>query len=138
LAAAIKDSLLVYGKARSFDSLLIARHGRILLDTYYTPYTAEIPHIANSVTKAVSGTLIAIALREGLLDNLDNPVLEFFKDRKIANVDDRKRAMTVRHLLDMTSGFVWDEGLEDARAQSLTDMGRSADWLQFTLYRLAA
>jgi CubicO group peptidase (beta-lactamase class C family) len=127
--------LVAYGKARSFDSLLIARHGRIVLDAYYTPYTAEIPHIANSVTKAVTGTLIAIALNEGLLDSLDHPVLEFFKDRKIANIDDRKRAMTVRHLLDMTSGFEWDEGLEGGRAQSLTGMGRSADWVQFILDR---
>jgi hypothetical protein len=86
-----------------------------------------------AVTKAVTGTLIAIALKEGLLDSLDHPVLEFFKDRKIANVDDRKRAMTVRHLLDMTSGFEWEEGLEDGRAQSLTEMGRSADWGQFIL-----
>jgi CubicO group peptidase (beta-lactamase class C family) len=127
--------LVAYGKARSFDSLLIARHGRIVLDAYYAPYTAEIPHIANSVTKVVTGTLIAIALKEGLLDSLDHPVLEFFKDRKIADVDDPKRAMTVRHLLDMTSGFEWDEGLEGGRAQSLTDMGRSADWVQFILDR---
>jgi len=127
--------LVAYGKARSFDSLLIVRHGRIVLDAYYAPYTAEIPHIANSVTKAVTGTLIAIALKEGLLDSLDHPVLEFFKDRKITNVDDRKRAMTVRHLLDMTSGLGWDEGLEGGRAQSLTDVGRSADWVQFILDR---
>jgi CubicO group peptidase (beta-lactamase class C family) len=127
--------LVAYGKARSFDSLLIVRHGRIVLDAYYAPYTAEIPHIANSVTKAVTGTLIAIALKEGLFDSLDHPVLEFFKDRKIANADDRKRAMTVRHLVDMTSGFEWDEGFEGGRAQSLTDMGRSADWVQFILDR---
>ena len=127
--------LVAYGKARSFDSLLIVRHGRIVLDAYYAPYTAEIPHIANSVTKAVTGTLIAIALKEGLLDSLDHPLLEFFKDRKITNVDDRKRAMTIRHLLDMTSSLGWDEGLEGGRAQSLTDMGRSADWVQFILDR---
>jgi hypothetical protein len=58
--------LVAYGKAHSFDSLLIARHGRIVLDAYHEPYTAEIPHIANSVTKVVTGTLIAIALKEGL------------------------------------------------------------------------
>jgi len=127
--------LVAYGKARSFDSLLIVRHGRIVLDASYAPYTPEIPHIANSVTKAVTGTLIAVALKEGLLDSLDHPVLEIFKDRTIANVDDRKRSITVRHLLDMTSGFEWDEGFEGGRAQSLTDMGRSADWVQFILDR---
>jgi CubicO group peptidase (beta-lactamase class C family) len=96
--------LVAYGKARSFDSLLIARHGRIVLDAYYAPYTAEIPHIANSVTKAVTGTLIAFALKEDLLDSLDHPALEFFNGRKIANVDESKRAMTVQHLLNIAAG----------------------------------
>jgi hypothetical protein len=33
----------------------------------------------------------------------------------------------------MTSGFEWDEGIERGRAQSLFDMSRSADWVQFIL-----
>jgi hypothetical protein len=36
--------LVAFGTTRSFDSLLIARHGRIVLDAYYAPYTADIPH----------------------------------------------------------------------------------------------
>jgi hypothetical protein len=35
--------LIDYGTTRRFDSLLIARHGRIVLDAYYAPYTAEFP-----------------------------------------------------------------------------------------------
>src|SRR5215475_3043664 len=45
--------LVAFGRTRSFDSLLIARHGRIVLDAYYAPYTADIPHVLNSSTKAV-------------------------------------------------------------------------------------
>src|SRR5258708_2969199 len=39
--------LVAYGTSRSFDSLLIARHGRIVLDAYYAPYSADIPHVIN-------------------------------------------------------------------------------------------
>src|SRR6266576_4326535 len=53
--------LLDFGTARSLDSLLLVRHGRIVLDAYYAPYTADIPHLINSATKAVVGTLVAIA-----------------------------------------------------------------------------
>src|SRR5262245_2970408 len=35
--------LVAFGRTRSFDSFLIARHGRIVLDAYYAPYTADIP-----------------------------------------------------------------------------------------------
>jgi hypothetical protein len=32
--------LVAFGKTRSFDSLLIVRHGRVILDAYYAPPTA--------------------------------------------------------------------------------------------------
>jgi CubicO group peptidase (beta-lactamase class C family) len=127
--------LVAFGKTRSFDSLLLVRHGRIILETYYAPYSADIPHAINSATKAVVGSLIGIALNDGLLDGLEHPVLEFFPDRPIENLDERKKAITIQHLLDMTSGFEWDEGFEGGREQSLTDMARSPDWIKFVLDR---
>jgi CubicO group peptidase (beta-lactamase class C family) len=127
--------VLAFGKTRSFDSLLVVRHGRLVLDAYYAPYSADIPHAINSSTKAVVGNLVSIALKDGLLDSLDHPVLDFFHDRPIENVDDRKKAITVQNLLDMTSGLDWDEGIGDGPNQSLTDLGRSADWIKFILDR---
>jgi CubicO group peptidase (beta-lactamase class C family) len=127
--------LVQFGSSRSFDSLLLVRHGRIVLDAYYAPYSADIPHVINSATKAVIGTLIAIAVKDGLLDSPDHPMLDFFADRSIANVDDKKKAITVQHLLDMTSGFDWEEGIEGGREQSLIDFGRSSDQIKFVLDR---
>jgi len=127
--------LVAFGATRSFDSLLIARHGRIALDTYYAPYTSDIPHAINSSTKAVIGTLIAILHKEGLLDRLDHPMLDFFPNRLFANLDERKRAITVQHLLNMTSGLDWDEGAEGGPEQSLIELGRSPNWTQFILDR---
>ena len=126
--------LVEFGTTRSFDSLLIARHGRIVLDAYYAPYAADIPHITNSTTKAVIGTLTAIASRDGLLDSTDHPMLDFFADRSIANVDERKKAITVQNLLDMTSGLDWEEPLS-GRPVSLIATERSPDWIKFILDR---
>lgn len=126
--------LVAYGTGRKFDSLLIARHGKIVLDTYYAPYSAEIPHIINSATKAVIGTLAAMAMKDGLLDSTDHPVLDFFADRDIANVDDRKKAITVQHLLDMTSGIYWREPT-DGPPVTFFEMERSRDWTGFVLDR---
>ncbi|HEY7958704.1 MAG TPA: serine hydrolase domain-containing protein [Sphingomicrobium sp.] len=127
--------LLAFGRTRSFDSLLIARHGRIVLDAYYTPYTADIPHVLNSSTKGVVSSLIAMVRKDGLLDSFDHPVLDLFADQNAANVDDKKKAMTVQHLLDMTSGFDWDEGYQGGKEQSLVELRRSADWVKFILDR---
>ena len=42
------------------DSLLIARHGKIVLDAYYAPYQPNITHDLRSVTKSIVSTLTAI------------------------------------------------------------------------------
>jgi CubicO group peptidase (beta-lactamase class C family) len=49
------------------DSLLVVRHGRIVLEATYAPFRAGLKHRINSVTKLVIGTLIGIALNEGVL-----------------------------------------------------------------------
>jgi len=127
--------LVAYGASNSFDSLLVVRHGRIVTEAYYAPYTADIPHQIFSSTKAVTGTLLGMVYNDGLLDRLDHPMLDFFADRQVANVDDRKKAITVQNLLDMTSGLDWDQGFEGGKQQSMNDLYRSSNWTQFVLDR---
>ena len=117
------------------DSLLVVRHGKIVLEAYYAPYSAGILHTANSVTKAVVGTLVAIASNDGLLDNLNHRVIDFFDRRSMAKVDSRKEAITVQNLLDMTSGLEWSEPLTEPRPLSMIEMERSSDWVKFILDR---
>jgi CubicO group peptidase (beta-lactamase class C family) len=127
--------LVGYGASHSFDSLLVVRHGRIVTEAYYAPYMAGIAHNLFSATKAVTGTLLGMVYKDGLLDRLDHPMLDFFADRHIANVDDRKRAITVQNLLDMTPGLDWDQGFEGGSQQSMFDLARSSNWTQFILDR---
>jgi CubicO group peptidase (beta-lactamase class C family) len=91
------------------DSLMIIRHGRIVAEAYYAPYVAGISHDLRSVTKSIVSTLTAIEVKNGLLDSVDHPILDFFPDKNISNVDENKKAMTVQTLLDMTSGIEWKE-----------------------------
>ena len=97
-----------WAKAERVDSLLVVRHGKIVLDAYYAPFKPGIRHNLYSATKGFVGTLTAIAVRDHLLDSVDHPVLDFFQDKAVVHVDDRKKAITVQHLLDVTSGFEWD------------------------------
>jgi CubicO group peptidase (beta-lactamase class C family) len=127
--------LVAFGGSHSFDSVLVVRHGRIVTEAYYAPYTADIPHEIFSSTKAVTGTLLGMVYKDGLLDRLDHPMLDFFADRHVANVDDRKKAIAVQNLLDMTSGLDWDQGFEDGKEQSRIDLERSSNWTQFILDR---
>jgi CubicO group peptidase (beta-lactamase class C family) len=88
---------------------VIVRHGKIVTEVYYAPYAAGITHDLRSVTKSVVGTLVAIALQHGMLDSVNHPIIDFFSGESITNIDSNKEAMTVQHLLDMTSGIAWRE-----------------------------
>jgi CubicO group peptidase (beta-lactamase class C family) len=111
------------------------RHGYIVVEAHYAPFRPGLKHVVNSVTKGVVSTLTGIALKDGTLSGLDQPVLEFFPDRTTANVDARKKAMTLESLLDMTSGLAWQEPLTNAAPESMLQMERSADWVGFILDR---
>ena len=127
--------LLDFGTTYSFDSLLVARHGLLVLDAYYAPYSANAPHAVNSTTKSVVATLIAMLHADGVLDSLDHRVLDYFPDRDFAYGDDNlddKRAITVQSLLNMTSGLAWQEGPGD-NWWSLRELQRSRDWVRFIL-----
>jgi CubicO group peptidase (beta-lactamase class C family) len=124
--------LIEFGAFNDMDSVLVTRHGRIVLEATYAPFRAGLKHRVYSVTKFVISTLVGMALADGLLDSTDRRVVDFFADRTIANLDDAKKAITVRQLLDMTSGLTWQEGLSGA-SESYIAMTRSPDWQQFIL-----
>ncbi|MGA2041800.1 MAG: serine hydrolase [Roseiarcus sp.] len=132
-SAALARLVEAVGGSRQ-DSLLIVRHGRIVVEAYYAPFAADIRHDLRSVTKSVIGTLTAIAIREGLLDSVDHPILDLFADKDIGAVDERKKAITVQHLLDMTSGLDWREQAYTPD-ETLAQMYLSADRAAFVLGR---
>lgn len=91
-------------------SLLIARHGRLVVEEYFDGWTAEQPHTLQSVTKSFASALVGIAIDRGVFTGVDERVLDFFPDvRRIENLDDRKRAITIEDLLTMRSGTDYNE-----------------------------
>ncbi len=93
-------------------------------------------HTMQSVTKTVLSITIGVAVARGDFPDLDTPILKFFDEAKIANVDARKRRITIRHLLTMTAGLEWHEDLPFADpANSAHAMEASFDWAQYTIDR---
>jgi CubicO group peptidase (beta-lactamase class C family) len=93
-------------------------------------------HSLQSVTKTVTSVIIGAAVARGEFPSIDTPVLAFFDTTRVANIDERKRRLTVRHLLTMTAGIDWNESLpySDPR-NAAVQMEASADWVEFTVNR---
>jgi CubicO group peptidase (beta-lactamase class C family) len=90
------------------DAVMIVRHGHIVAEAYYAPYRADLRHQLFSATKSVLSTVAGIAVGDGKF-KLDDKVVGFFPKEIIDNNDAKKQAMAVRHLLQMTTGFNWEE-----------------------------
>lgn len=117
------------------DSVLIIRHGYLIYESNFNPdYGVNTIHILHSVSKSFTSAIIGVAIDKGLI-SLDDKVVDFFPERTIQNLDSRKQAMTIEHLLTMTAGFQWDEwswSYDDPR-NDLHQMRSASDPYQFLL-----
>ena len=92
---------------KDIHSVLLWRHGKLIFEHYFAPYTASTPHSMYSCSKTFTSMLIGIAQEKGLL-SIHDPLLKYFPDVEIENVSDNLRAMTLEHLLMMGSGHSKD------------------------------
>jgi hypothetical protein len=53
-SAALAD-LVDFGASRGLNSLLVARHGMIVVEAFYAPFRSGLKHRTRSVTKSVTG-----------------------------------------------------------------------------------
>lgn len=115
-------------------SLLVVRHGYLVVEEYFDGWTADRLHTLQSVTKSFTSALIGIAIEQGKIRGVDEKVLGFFPQMKdLANVDDRKRAMTLEDLLTMRSGTDYHERGSGSPHFVLNSMARG--WDRFYLER---
>ncbi len=121
----------------AYDAVLVVRHGRLVFEEYRNGYDRDTKHHLQSVTKSFSSMLIGIAFHEGLLDGVEQKVVDLFPDHTIANLDARKGRLTLEHLLTMSDGMDWHERdypYTDSR-NTLGQMWVSSDAVQYVLDR---
>lgn len=87
-------------------NMLVAHHGEIVFERYYRNAGAGDLNCIHSVTKSVTSTVVGILAGDGLV-SLDAPVASLV-DVPVFGGDRAKRAITVRHLLTMSSGLYGD------------------------------
>ena len=89
--------------------LLVAKNGVLVAEQYFHEGSIDEAGNRQSVTKSYTSALVGLALREGCLDDVDQPMLDFFPELVDDIEDPRKHEITVRHLLEMRAGYPWEE-----------------------------
>jgi CubicO group peptidase (beta-lactamase class C family) len=101
-----------YQEARQLPnifSLLVVKNGYLIAERYFNGARINEAFDTASVTKSFTSALAGIALRDNLLTSIDQRMFEFFPEIAWQQLDSRKSSITIRHMLQMRSGYPWEE-----------------------------
>jgi CubicO group peptidase (beta-lactamase class C family) len=116
-------------------SMLVVKDGKLVHEAYFWGNQRNSPHVLASITKSVTSTLIGIAIDKKFIKNVDESVVSLLPQYNKIIKDPRKRAITLRHLLTMSSGLEWKESgySYNALENSEYQMVDSEDWIKYVL-----
>lgn len=97
-------------------SIMVVRHGHVVAEGWWAPYSAERPHLLYSVTKSFTSVAVGLAIADGLL-SLEDRVVDVLPDHVPAGISEQGRRLTVHHLLSMTTGHRTDSLAEAWRLE---------------------
>ena len=131
-------------------ALLVVKDGKLVFEEYWPgvdldpatldpvarDFDRETLHYVASVSKSITSALAGIALDEGLIGSVQDPVFSFFPEHVDVR-SDTSAQVTLEHLLSFSSGWDWNEhvyGFDDPR-DSHYQMFNAADPVRQLLSR---
>ena len=122
--------------APQVHAVLIARRGRLVLEEYFHGEHRDRLHNERSASKSITATTIGAAMLAGAPIRLSTPVYQVMNGGAFpAGLEPRKRAMTLEHLMTMSSGYFCDDNDENApgNENGMWDQEAEPDFYRFTL-----
>jgi CubicO group peptidase (beta-lactamase class C family) len=110
-------------------SLLVSRNGDLVLERYFRGTRAGALANIKSASKSVMSALVGVALRQGILRDVSEPVAPYFRAELGPSADPRTRSITVEHLLTMQTG------LESTSSRNYGAWVQSPNWVRYALRR---
>jgi CubicO group peptidase (beta-lactamase class C family) len=118
------------------QGLLIARHGRLVLEEYFCGFDGDRPHDLRSATKSLATILAGIAIDRGAPLSPDMPVLAAFPEYSdVANKSASNERITLKHLLTMNSGLECDDDNDESlgNEDNMQSQQDQPDWYKYAL-----
>lgn len=113
-------------------AVLIARHGKLVVEEYFHNTDPDEPHDTRSAAKSLTSLLIGAAALKGEPVGLSTRVYETMGRN---DADPNKRAITLEHLMTMSSGLDCDDSDDNSPGNENTMQEQTAqpDWYTYTL-----
>lgn len=97
----------------SMHSFMLLRDGHVLAEAWWSPESADKPHILWSLSKSFTSTAVGLAVEDGKL-SIDDFVLSFFPEKAPEKPSRNLAKMRVRDLLTMSTGHQTQPNLKEA------------------------
>jgi len=103
----LRPSIDDYLARSATTAYIIIKNDTIIYEHYYRGYDCSKISTFFSVTKSVTSLLVGIAVDEGHIKSVHDPVTDYIPELK--NKDSRFQKLTIEHLLNMQSGLRFKE-----------------------------
>lgn len=122
---ALTKEELAYLEDLQSTSFLVMRNDTILFEHYALDHDQSTVSNSFSTAKSVVSLLVAIAVEDGFISSIDEPVASYLSEFNNKDMS----GITIRHLLTMSSGLEWSESganpfSDNAEAYYGTDLRR--------------
>lgn len=111
-------------------SILIAKEGKLVFESYFDGFNAHIPHDLRSASKSISSAVIGIAIDEQIIRGVDEKLYDFIPPKYQYTKDDEKADISLRDLLTMSSGLDVNNQASEGYYQ---DPRNTDNWLRTVL-----
>ena len=118
---ALNDTLSKF-RQRDFRGLIVIKDNKIVLENYYNTFWRNHIHDIRSAGKSITALLLGVAIKEGLVKNLDQDVYSFFSKGKYPSIHEDYKKVKLIHLLNMVSGL-------DADSDNPKTLGTEGKWI---------
>jgi CubicO group peptidase (beta-lactamase class C family) len=88
-------------------AFLIIKDDRLIYENYFNGYERDSINTSFSVAKSFASALVGIAIDEGLIDSVEDPITKYIPE--LQNKDSGYSAITIKNLLSMASGLRYVE-----------------------------
>ncbi len=109
----LSDTLTSFLTANKSVAFMIIKDDSIRYEQYWEGYGDSSLSNSFSMAKSIVGLLIGVAIDEGKVKSIDQPVGDYIPEFKEGD----KSKITIRHLLMMSSGLDWNEGYASLTSQ---------------------
>jgi len=124
------------GTSLKIQSLLIARHGHLVLEEYFYGFDQDRVHDMRSAGKTFAPTLVGLAKEHGTKLTPQTPIYPLFTQySSFANWDARKQKIILRDIMTMTAGNACDDNSDNSPGNEDRMQGdeQQKDWYKYSL-----